>query len=51
MQIDLQEIERLTEASNRHEHFDRKAIAIVDGVVICAVALYFMASVFSLFFA
>jgi hypothetical protein len=50
MQINPQEIERLIESSNRHDHFDRTAIAIVDGVVICAIAVYFIASTFSVFF-
>jgi hypothetical protein len=51
MNIDSQEIEQLIDASIRHEHFDRTAIAVVEALVISAIGLYFVASVISLFFA
>jgi hypothetical protein len=44
------ETERPSDLSNRHDPFDRKATVLIDAVVIGALAIYFMASAFSLFF-
>jgi hypothetical protein len=44
------QIDRPIKPSYGHDSLDRRATVIVDAVVTCAMAIYFMASAFSLFF-
>jgi hypothetical protein len=48
--IQPHEIERQVKPTYRHDSLDRRATLIVDAVVTCAMAIYFIASAFSLFF-
>ena len=50
MHIHPHEFKRPVRPSYSHASLDRRATVIVDAVVTCAMAIYFMASAFSLFF-